>query len=202
MFLLRLRQTAEGIDRHVVSIELDDGPLRRTDERRFTLALSGQDREDLRWYLEDYLQYPLDPAPTIAARIEARMDEIGGELFGALFGGGSEIWSEVRHRLSDARIEIASSVQEAATIPWELLRDPDAGRPLALEARSFVRGVYNSVRRPNLPQTAEGPVRVLLVICRPRGGEDVSVRSVARRLVEGLRASDAVKLTVLRPPDV
>jgi hypothetical protein len=43
--------------------------------------LNLQDQEDIRWYLEDYLQYPLEPAPKIAARIESRMAEPGAELF-------------------------------------------------------------------------------------------------------------------------
>jgi hypothetical protein len=48
---------------------------------KFSLSLRAQDQEDLRWYLEDYLQYPLDPAPSIARRIERRMEEIGLNKF-------------------------------------------------------------------------------------------------------------------------
>ena len=46
----------------------------------FPFNLSPQDEEDLRWCLEDFLQYPHDPAPTIAQRIEGRMAEVGTEL--------------------------------------------------------------------------------------------------------------------------
>jgi tetratricopeptide (TPR) repeat protein len=85
-------------------------------------------------------------------------------------------------------------------LPWELLRDPDADIPLALRARAFVRSTHGAVARPKLVQSSTGPIRVLLVICRPRGSGDVPFRSVARRMLEGLRGSDAVRLTVLRPP--
>jgi hypothetical protein len=37
------------------------------------------------------------------------------------------------------RIEIVSMPQEAAALPWELLRDPHTDTPVALSAQSFVR---------------------------------------------------------------
>ena len=47
-----------------------------------------------------------------------------------------------------------------------------------------------------------GPIRILLVICRPGGNEDVPFRSVAARLIKGLSESarEAFQLDVLRPP--
>ena len=199
MSLLRLRQFAEGEGRYRVMAEFENGGVRRSAESRFELQFTAQDQEDIRWYLEDFLQYPMDPAPVIAARIERRMAEIGVELFTKALGN-TPVWHEVRHDLSGARIEIETTVKDATALPWELLRDPDADVPLALRARAFVRGTHNAVARPKLPQTASGPIRVLLVICRPRGRDDVPFRSVARRMLEGLRGSDAVRLTMLRPP--
>ena len=181
-------------------LELEAGGQRRTDERpAFHFELTAGDQEDVRWYMEDYLQYPLDPAPAIARGIEDRMDQIGAELFRAVLED-SPIWAEVRHDRGETRVEIDTGVREATAIPWELLRDPESGVPLALQSRAFVRATHNPVQRARLPQTDGGMVRVLLVICRPRGADDVPFRSVARRLVEGLRGSDAVQLTVLRPP--
>jgi tetratricopeptide (TPR) repeat protein len=199
MALLRLRQIIEGEHRYRVLLEMEDGGVRREDTRSFDFELTARDQEDLRWYLEDYLQYPLDPAPKIAKRIEERMDEVGNDLFRAVLEGTS-VWGDVRNSRSDTRVEIVTGVKEATALPWELIRDPEAGVPLALQVRTFVRATHNAVQRPKLPQTAEGPVRVLLAICRPRGGGDVPFRSVARRLVEGFRGNGAVRLTVLRPP--
>jgi hypothetical protein len=50
--------------------------------------------------------------------------------------------------------------------------------------------------------TVAGKVRILLVICRPKAGEDVPFRSVAGRLVTRLSEGDreAFDLDVLRPP--
>jgi len=174
--LLRLRQSAEGESRYRVVAEFENGGVRRSAESRFELQLTAQDQEDIRWYLEDFLQYPMDPAPAIAARIERRMAEIGADLFTKVLGN-TPVWHAARHDLSGTRIEIETTVKDATALPWELLRDPDADVPLALRARAFVRATHDAVARPKLPQSASGPIRVLLVICRPRGGEDVPFRS-------------------------
>jgi hypothetical protein len=43
-------------------------------------------------------------------------------------------------------------------------------------------------------------LRVLLVICRPGGGDDVPFRSVGALLLKTARAREVLDLTVLRPP--
>jgi hypothetical protein len=185
MLNLRLTQFADGDDQHRVETVFEgDGRACQTAVSRFTFAMSAQDQEDLRWYLEDYLQYPLDPAPKIAARIEARMATLGAELFAKIFGSNDDardLWAGVRHGLSDTRVEISSEVREATTIPWELIRDPKTDTPLALRAQAFVRASQKAAQRPRLPQTGSGPIRILLVICRPQRGDDVPFRSVEWR---------------------
>src|ERR1017187_2742716 len=158
MSLLRLRQFAEGEGRYRVMAEFENGGVRRSAESRFELQFTAQDQEDIRWYLEDFLQYPMDPAPAIAARIEGRMAEIGVELFTKVLGN-APVWHEVRHDLSGTRVEIETTVKDATALPWELLRDPDADVPLALRARAFVRAPPGSVQRPKLTQRAGGPIR-------------------------------------------
>ena len=69
-----------------------------------------QDAEDIRWYLEDYLIYPLDPTPKIAKRIELRLREIGVGLFNTILAG-SDVWFKARERLEETRIEIESDVR-------------------------------------------------------------------------------------------
>jgi hypothetical protein len=79
----RLSQFAEApADTFRVELSLDGRDAARAG---FQFKLSEQDQEDLRWYLEDYLQCPLDPAPKIAARIEQRLTEVGAELFHKVF---------------------------------------------------------------------------------------------------------------------
>jgi hypothetical protein len=82
--LLRLtHQLAAGEHAVELALEADGDPQPST--ARFDFQLPPQDREDLRWYLEDYLQYPVDPAPEIAAGVEARLAIIGENLFTAIF---------------------------------------------------------------------------------------------------------------------
>ena len=206
MLLLRLTQFAEGQpDHYRVEIVLEgDGLPRHAATVHFPFTLTHDDQADLRWYLEDYLQYPLDPAPKIAARVEARMAEIGRELFDHVFGsrGAFKLWARLSPTLNDTRVEVVTDVRGAAAIPWELIRDPDADAPLALAAREFTRAQPESVQPPKIPPPASGPIRILLVICRPRAGEDVPFRSTASRILKGLTAEAraAFQLDVLRPP--
>ena len=202
---LRLTQYAESQpNRYRVEIALEgDGP-RQTAQVSFDYQLSEQDRENIRWYLEDYLQYPHDPAPQIAARVERRMFTIGIELFQAVFqvsDGVRDLWATLRHNLNNTRIEILTAVDQAAAIPWELIRDPRTDTPLALRAPAFVRVHSQAAQRPKLPQTNGETIRILLVICRPRGRFDVPFRSVASRILKGLGTQpDSFQLDVLRPP--
>ncbi len=186
MHLLRLRQRTEA-----------NGTYR--------VELTAQDGADLRWYLEDYLQWPHDPAPRIAARVEERMQELGTELFRAIFQANDdtrERWLEVRRDLARTRVEIITSIEGATELPWELLRDPRTDTALALGARPFVRALPAPAQPPRLPDGDDRRLRVLLVICRPGAGEDVPFRSVAGRLVKGLsqEARELFDLDVLRPP--
>jgi hypothetical protein len=202
---LRLTQTVEGESQYRVEVALEGPDLpRQTATAQFAFAFDEQDRKDLRWYLEDYLQYPLDPAPTIALGVERRIAASGAELFKALFQSSDDardLWATLRTRLDETRVEIVTSVREATAIPWELLRDPKTDTPLALRARSFVRAHPQPAHAPRLPQ-ASTTIRILLVICRPDRDGDVPFRSVASRLIKGLSAEARAvfELDVLRPP--
>jgi tetratricopeptide (TPR) repeat protein len=205
MLQLRIRQHALAEDHHQVEIDLTGDGAPRAATSTFDFRLSSQDEEDLRWYLEDFLQYPQEPAPTIARRVEGLMSDVGTKLFAGVFQANDDvrdIWSRVRERLGETRIEIITGVTEAATIPWELLREPKTMAALALSAHSFVRAQPNTALAPKLPAKKKGKIRILLVICRPRGEKDVPFRSVASQLIKGLSEAnrETYDLDVLRPP--
>lgn len=166
--------------------------------------LTAQDGERIRWYLEDYLQFDEHPAPEIAQGIEAFMAELGDKLFRSLFESGHEarqLWTLIEPHLPSTRIEVTTGISEATAIPWELIRNPHTKTFLALSAASFVR-TQRASQVMLAPMGEAEKVRILLVICRPHGGEDVPFRSVASRLVTRLNdeARDAFDLDVLRPP--
>jgi tetratricopeptide (TPR) repeat protein len=203
MLTLHLSQTASGDGSHRVEAALTGDRVEQRAVARVDFTVSDTDREGVRWYLEDFLEYPVEPAPTIAAGVEGRLAELGGQLFTEVFGSGDglRLWARLQDRLSQTRVEIASEVADATALPWELLRDPATGTPLALEAASFVRVNQQPARPVRLGPSDAGTLRVLLVICRPAAGSDVPFRSVASHLVRlSDEARQVFQLDVLRPP--
>ncbi len=205
MPLLRIKQHIEHEGHYRVEISFkDDDGSEQTPEARFEFALTNQDRADLRWYLEDYLQYPMEPAPQIAARVEERIRTLGVDLFRKVFQSNDEtrdLWATLRNRLDDTRVEVVTDVKGATALPWELLCDPKTEAYLALRANSFVRAYHKAVQKAEKPHAAK-KVRILLVICRPGGSRDVPFRSVASQLIKGLNEDvhETFELNVLRPP--
>jgi tetratricopeptide (TPR) repeat protein len=209
MSTLHIKQSTIGKNRYRVELSLqEEGLAPISVSAKFKFELSEQDQKDLRWYLEDYLEFPFEPNPKVAARVEQRMTAIGTELFKAVFHADDEtrdLWAEFHRNLNKTRVEISvEDVQEATSIPWELLRDPKRDTLLALHAPVFVRTHSKPALRAPLPRMAspEEPIRILLVICRPKEKVDVPFRSVASRLVKGLSkaAREFFQLEVLRPP--
>jgi tetratricopeptide (TPR) repeat protein len=205
MLRLCLTSSVEAPDRFRVELALEgEGLPRHTANSSVELAPSRQDEECLRWYLEDYLQWPRHPAPSIAARIEQRLAEIGSALFEKVFQANDDargLWASVESRLDETRVEVIAATVETARLPWELLRDPKSDVVLALRARSFVRAQPASAQSPRLPEGQSRPLRVLFVMCRPGAGDTAPFRSVAARILKGLdtAASQACELEVLRP---
>ncbi len=142
MPLLRLTQIRLTDDRYRAEVALEgDGLPRQTAASEFTFTLPDQDQRDLRWYLEDYLSQPLDPAPTIAHRIEARLIELGTDLFKAVFRSSDDardLWATLRGTLNDTRVEIITSVEDATAIPGNCCatRPPMCRWPCALPRSS------------------------------------------------------------------
>jgi hypothetical protein len=146
MTTLRLVQEAIGTDgTHRVAVELEgDGP-RRTATAQVRLALDETDLERVRWYLEDYLEYPIDPAPAIARAGRGTTCGVGRELFAQVFGDreATRLWDRVEPAMAETRVEVVTDVAGATAIPWELLRDPLTNTPLALRAGAFVGAILH-----------------------------------------------------------
>jgi hypothetical protein len=206
MNILRIvHRAGDSPDQHSVTVSLKgDGLAHLRFTTAFPFLFTQQERNDIRWYLETYLQYPLDPADKRAARVEALMADLGERFFRAVFEADRDafkLWARLQADLNTTRVEVAGDHPRAWTLPWELLRDPDTETYLALHAQEFVRVHLGPAREVRLPQTAaDEAIRILLVIARPGLEADVPYRSVARRLVAALGDRDTVRLDVLRPP--
>jgi hypothetical protein len=185
-----------------VEITWQDGPARQAVVSTFAYRAGEVDAEKVRWYLEDYAEFPADPGPRLARDAEAILAGTGTSLFGHVFTGldAAGIWKDVRARLPRVRVEIDTDPADVPGLPWELLRDPGTDTALALGAGEFVRTHLQTAGRVSLPEAAGDRLRVLLVICRPSGRDDVPFRSVASRLVRGgAEQIPGLELDVLRP---
>ena len=175
-------------------------------EATIEFALTPQEREEIRWYMEDYhLQRAESVEDLQVEQIENTMKQRGEELYTKVLTANSNtqaIWFAIREQLADLRVEIATGVAESASIPWELMRDPQSDSPIVLRVKSFVRVQSNpSLSFVSVPQTDDGRVRLLYVVCRLGGIDDVGLRAMANRLLQGL-GEDRVRfdITTLRPP--
>ena len=203
---LHIRQRAAGNGQHAIRLTLKR-PGRPDLEAEATIAfsLTEQEQADLRWYMEDYLQRAASVERVMVEQIEATMRTRGEALYRMVLAANLDtqaIWFAVREQLADLRVEIASGVAEAAAIPWELMRDPQADSPIALRVKSFVRVQSNpSIGFVSVPPAGEDRLRLLYVAARPRGAGDVALRAVANRLLQDLGGDLArFEISALRPP--
>lgn len=207
MTTLRIAETdgavADGLYHMTISLETD-GAQSHSAATAFAFQWTPQDREDIRWYLEDYPGYASDPAPSIASRIVGRMMELGGGIFTALFDSNDAaraILAVIRKRWSDTRVEIVTDDSGASTLPWELLYDSESKGWIALVVLAFVRLVDHEAKTASSVANPGEPVRILIVISRPYGARDVPFRAVANGLIAalGVRRGGRTEWDVLRP---
>jgi len=168
-----------------------------------TWPLDGDGLEELRWYLEDYLRAPFGVYESRGPRTAAQLAGWGEAVFGAVFGQGPsrDVYKEARARATGVQLVFRSGSPGWLGLPWELMRDPaGSGLPLALD----VAGMDRSVPAAELGAAFEvegGRLRVLMVISRPAGADDVGFQMIARPLLARLEAVRGnVDLVVLRPP--
>lgn len=171
-------------------------------ESKIQFKLSDRDADSIRWYWEDYLDYPAGDAAASAAVAEDRMIAIGEQLFQTTLGdlAATALWERISPRLDEIRIEVVSPpYEDCPEIPWELLRERHSGRWLATECRGFVRRSSMAPSEPLFRPDRAPKLRVLAVICRPARLGDVVCRPAFRELLDRMPAG-SVQFDLLRPP--
>jgi tetratricopeptide (TPR) repeat protein len=170
--------------------------------------LDSKDQEELRWYLEDYLTDPYG-FEFRAKKVEEKMTQWGESLFKMVFIKSDEgldplaMYQEaIRNGLENCELCINSEDSSFLNIPWELIHDPTTKRYLA----PLLGGLYRQriglkIDAPEIAFHDGDLFRILLVISRPQGEDDVPYGTVSRPLIEALRPlGSRIKLEVLRPP--
>ncbi|HYH67615.1 MAG TPA: CHAT domain-containing protein [Urbifossiella sp.] len=170
-----------------------------------SVRVAGRPNDDLttqvRWYLEQFLDYPFHPDDEYAERVQAALREWGRRAFDTLFGSGKArdfYHDATRDGLGRLTVRVVSDSPFILGWPWEALEDPAAARlahQCAIERRT--EGQADPIPSPGLPTNR---LNVLLVIARPLEG-DVKYRAVSRSLVDLAAAhSFPIAVEVLRPP--
>ena len=157
---------------------------------------------ELRWYLEDFLQYPFPPATDRAERAQAALKAWGEEAFKALFDGRpAATWYEtaVADGLDHLQIQVSSDDPRVLAWPWEALNDPERGYlAFGCHLERRLNQVADAAPLPDALPTDR--VNILLVTARPYEA-DVRYRSISRPLVELVESRGLpAEVTVLRPP--
>ena len=185
-------------DGHVVVRLLpDSGPPVEVSGARFAWPLDSDALEDLRWYLEDYLLAPFGVWEDRGPVVEGKLTGWGEQIFGAVFGADQSRDVYERARGRGLEMVFQSEVPGLLGLPWELMRAPEG--PVALGNGGISRRLPVTDGAETL-EVPGGRLRVLMVISRPAGTNDVGYQMVARPLLERLQAvRGEVELTVLRP---
>jgi tetratricopeptide (TPR) repeat protein len=157
-------------------------------------------REDLRWYLEDYLIAPFAVYEERGQQIRMRLRQWGETLFNSIFGPGQPGRDAyLQAQGGPPELSLISRSPTFLALPWELVKDPARETPLVLAMPAFDRTV--SIAGASTPVPPGDVLRVMMVIARPAGSKDVGYQMVARPLMERLGAvRGKVELDVLRPP--
>jgi CHAT domain-containing protein/NB-ARC domain-containing protein len=157
---------------------------------------------DLRWYLERFLDYPFAPNTSLAEEIQDALDEWGKDTFSKLFQGKAHGWYQEAKRinLNQLVLKIASDDPRILAWPWEALHDPQG---TILAHTCHIERQLKELHDPQpLPHDlSTDRINILLVIARPYGNQNVSYHALARPLVElNQQQTVPVRVDVLRPP--
>jgi tetratricopeptide (TPR) repeat protein len=159
-------------------------------------------QQDLRWYLEQFLELPLGGYIDTAERVQTALENWGKACFENLFQKQARDWFQDarRNRLENLHLKIASNDPTILAWPWEALNDPEGG-PLA--HRCLIERQLDESHDP-LPLPEDSPkdsINILLVIARPYGDSDVGYHALSRPLVKLIHDQKMpVRIDVLRPP--
>src|SRR5436190_23111264 len=93
--------------------------------RDFAPFLSEEDYENLRWYLEEYMDLPDGGAVVRAGGIERQLHQWGRQLYAALFAApeNRDLLQQLLDSPEPRELTIATDQSALLRLPWELLAD-------------------------------------------------------------------------------
>jgi tetratricopeptide (TPR) repeat protein len=152
-----------------------------------TLPLAPDDLKELRWYLESYSQF-VGAGDRVRARgVEKKIEEWGRGLFNVLFDSreGDTVYRnllDAARRRQPCLLTIGSTDPDVLGQPWEMMRDERA--PLVFQGITLRRQLLGAV--PVAEHRFSPPLRVLLIVCRPKGPGFIDPRNSIAPLMDAL----------------
>jgi len=162
-------------------------------------GLTSKRRENLRWYVEEFLDFPEGGYVTRAKRIEREMDEYGRALWKGLQGPEVQNWLGAVQARRGGRLELRAETKKdevAFRSPWELLRAGD--RLLHQHRVTVVRRPVSKTPNLHAADTSEG-LRVLVIVCRPEDERFLDPRYTPQAILDALAARSEVQVDFCRP---
>jgi tetratricopeptide (TPR) repeat protein len=157
---------------------------------------------ELRWYLEEFLDYPSTPDSERAQYVMEALRKWGEDTFISLFvdTGLDRIFESPPAGPATLRMQIFSDDAAVLSWPWEALRNPAGGR--VAETCQIERTLDNiPPSRPAFPPEPKQQLNILLVVARPFGSEDVGFRLIVNPLSTLIGEGNLpVNIHLLRPP--
>ncbi|HEX3529486.1 MAG TPA: tetratricopeptide repeat protein [Thermoanaerobaculia bacterium] len=168
----------------------------------FTPFLTEDDYEDLRWYLEDYMDLPDGGAVLRAQRIERNLGDWGGRLYAALFTApdNREFLRELLEGPAPRRLTVATRDPALLRLPWELMADAAGSLAQRLSVRRQLETTETS-EEATAARPARLPLRILYIVSRPADAGFIDPRLTTKALFDALDPLGAhVRVDFCRPP--
>jgi tetratricopeptide (TPR) repeat protein len=159
----------------------------------------------LQWYLEKYLELPIEAFQTRAESIQEALRLWGKETFKTLFDSGlARDWYQQGWREGPASLDIKVISDDPAVLawPWEALESETDG---CLALKCHIERQLCKIADARLPANSwpQNQLNILYIIARPHGEDDVGFQTLARPLIDFAFARDEswpVHIDLLRPP--
>ena len=178
-----------------------DNPMDIAVERFDNLSL----KEGLRWYLEDYPSLYTHVDEIKAEAVTDTLRHWGSKSFNLFFDKHTNQWYQnFLDNLEQLHLCIESESPEILSWPWEALCTTDSEK----DRGCLFLGTHCSIERRissysthwHLQERPEH-LRMLMVIARPFGNQDVDFHVVSRTVVDYVRDERCpVEIDLLRPP--
>jgi len=165
----------------------------------FTPFLDDDDFEDLRWYLEEFMDLPDGGSLVRARRVEESLRQWGRSFYDALFKNGDnrELLNEMQADAAPRLLTLATDNIDILRQPWELIADSRG--PLVRQGIT-IRRQLETAKKPVDFQTAL-PLRILYAVSRPGDLGFIDPRLSSRSMLDALAPlGDDVRVDFCRPP--